>query len=241
MHQHSWFLTNTYSNTHLPDNYSLSKRHHQLFMKRLREFFPSNNIRYVVCGEYGSQSLRPHYHYVLFGINFGDLKVYRRTLRGHIIYSSQKLNDLWQLGECTLARFTPQTGSYVAGYITKSFKTSDTEAREAWSTRIHPLTGEQVRVIPEFLLASRRPGIGLPWFEKYGENLKYDDFIIVDGLKRPVPPYFLNKLPPEFLEVVKQRRKEIGKQLKHDQTEQRLMDKHDLAILDDSDKQRKGD
>lgn len=237
MHEHAWFVTATYSNEHLPDNYSLNKRHHQLFMKRLRERFDTN-IRFVMCGEYGKQTLRPHYHYILFGLNFSDLSVYRRSLKGHIIYTSEILTGLWKLGHVSIAPFSRQTGSYLAGYITKAFKSSDEEANAVYFTRIHPLTGEEVRVMPEFLLASRKPGIGLPWFEKYGQHLPYDDFIIVDGAKRPVPPYFLKKLPEELVQSMKQRRKTFAATKAADNTESRLISRHEKAQLDDGDKPR---
>lgn len=239
MHKYSWFITATYNDNNLPSNYSLNKRHHQLFMKKLRFHFNSP-IRFVCAGEYGSQTLRPHYHYILFGLPIDDLKLYKQTLKGHQLYTSSLITTIWGHGDCHVARFTKQTGSYTAGYITKAFKTSDTEKADAYYSRVHPLTGEICRVMPEFLLASRRPGIGLPWFEKYGEHLPYDDFIIVDGAKRPVPPYFLRKLGEETQAVIAQRKKEFALR-KNDHSEQRLMDRHDKGILDDRDKQRTGD
>lgn len=239
MHQHSWFITTTYSDQHLPSNYSLNKRHHQLFMKRFRFHF-NTPARFVCAGEYGTQTLRPHYHYIIFGPDLDDLQLYQQTLKGHMLYTSPTINSLWQLGQCYVARFTRQTGSYVAAYITKRFKSSDTEIADAFYTRVHPLTGEISRVMPEFLLASRRPGIGTPWFEKYGEHLPYDDFIIIDGMKRPVPPYFLRKLGEETQEIIKRRKKEFALR-KNDHSEQRLLTRYEKGILDDADHVRKGD
>jgi len=44
---------------------NLSKTDVQLFMKRLRKKH-TNTLKYYVCGEYGTQTHRPHYHMILF-------------------------------------------------------------------------------------------------------------------------------------------------------------------------------
>jgi hypothetical protein len=44
----------------------LCKRDVQLFMKRLRKENKGVNLKYYACGEYGSESDRPHYHMILF-------------------------------------------------------------------------------------------------------------------------------------------------------------------------------
>lgn len=68
-----WFVTLTYDNEHLPKGNSLDKRDVQLFLKRLRINLKRHGfdykIRYVMVGEYGSNTHRPHYHLILFGIN----------------------------------------------------------------------------------------------------------------------------------------------------------------------------
>lgn len=239
MHQTSYFITTTYSDKHLPDNYSLNKTHHQLFIKRLREHFYPTPARFVCAGEYGTNTLRPHYHYILFGITFADLKIYRRSTKGNYLYTSQTLHDLWGMGNCTIGTFTPSSASYAAGYIVKRFHASDQEAKQAWYTRIHPLTGEQVQVIPEFLLSSRRPGIGMPWFLKYGEHIPYDDFIVIEGKRRRVPRYFFNKLTEDQQAKLKQTRLANAALHAADMVDARLITKHELGILNDADYIRK--
>lgn len=60
------FVTLTYDEKHRPGDGSLCKRHLQLFMKRLRKKDESSKLRYYAVGEYGSKTLRPHYHILLF-------------------------------------------------------------------------------------------------------------------------------------------------------------------------------
>ena len=66
-HPQSSFVTLTYDDYHLPPCCSLKKRHLQLFLKRLRKNLGERRIKYFACGEYGGQTMRPHYHAILFG------------------------------------------------------------------------------------------------------------------------------------------------------------------------------
>ena len=74
-----WFCTFTYDDDHVPRSYypdpetgeaipslTLCKRDFQLLMKRIRRRFPDDHIRFFACGEYGSQTFRPHYHAIVF-------------------------------------------------------------------------------------------------------------------------------------------------------------------------------
>lgn len=68
------FITLTYDTKHVPiqpSGYmSLDKRDLQLFFKRLRKAHYvrqlSGSLRYYAVGEYGSHTMRPHYHMALF-------------------------------------------------------------------------------------------------------------------------------------------------------------------------------
>ncbi|MEM2002453.1 MAG: hypothetical protein QXT77_07410 [Candidatus Methanomethylicaceae archaeon] len=62
----SYFVTLTYSERYLPRTTGLSKRHLQLFFKRLRK--TEKNLRYYAVGEYGTQKQRAHYHIILFNL-----------------------------------------------------------------------------------------------------------------------------------------------------------------------------
>lgn len=83
-HESSYFLTLTYDNDHIPknplidydtgeiyaENATLVKKDLQDFMKRLRRAYEykgyDNKLRFFACGEYGSQTLRPHFHIIVF-------------------------------------------------------------------------------------------------------------------------------------------------------------------------------
>lgn len=114
-----------------PDSRSVSVRESQLWLKRVREWFPPQSVRYFIVGEYGGLSWRPHYHAVLFG---------PEGLR-----SGGWLESSWPHGHVMCGFAEPGAISYVTGYATKGL------------TRVHEkLAGRR----PEFCRMSLRPGLG---------------------------------------------------------------------------------
>jgi hypothetical protein len=67
-HEETTWLTLTYNDRYLPYNEELNKIDYKLWLKRIRKAYPTQKIRFYLCGEYGDNSGRPHYHIVLFGI-----------------------------------------------------------------------------------------------------------------------------------------------------------------------------
>lgn len=194
-HSASSFLTLTYSNEHLPDDMSVSIRTFQLFMKRLRKESGELKLRYFASGENGDRTHRPHYHAILFGEDFSsDRYLWKRNKDGHNLYRSPRLERIWGLGEVQIGAVTAQSAGYVARYTVK--KLGGQAAADRYVTT-HPLTGEVVRYAPPFLLMSRKPGLGAKWFEDFKGDAFPSDFVIVDGVKKPVPGYYIAKLLEE--------------------------------------------
>lgn len=199
------FVTLTYNNAHLPDDYSVDPQHHTDFMKRLRWKYARTPIRFFMCGEYGDRHKRPHYHYILFGVDFReDRYLWRRTGSGFLAYRSPGLESVWQFGNSEVGDATAASCGYVARYVLKKV-TGD--VAEPYYTRVHPLTGEVVRVRTEFTRQSNKPGIGARWFELYGSDAFPSDFLIVDGRRVSVPRYYLKKLPEDERKAVQRRRR----------------------------------
>lgn len=200
-HDRSSFLTLTYDQVHVPSNGSLDHRHFQLFAKRLRK--AGNRFRYLVAGEYGPETYRPHYHALIFGLDWSRDRTLWRT-QPHILYESPTLNELWELGHCTIGALTPETVGYVAQYTVK--KLTGDKAEEAY-TRLDLETGEEYQVKPEYAAMSRRPGIGESWFRRYHTDVYPSDEVIISsgggsgvsptkasGYKRVAPPRYYDKL-----------------------------------------------
>lgn len=191
LHERSSFITLTYSDENVPQDYSVKKRDWQLFMKRVRKEFGSG-IRFFGCGEYGDKGGRPHYHGLLFGLDFaGDRKPWAKR-DGHQVWRSEALEALWPFGQSELGSVTPSSAGYVARYCIK--KMTGPKADDRYF-RVSPIDGQSYRVETEFATMSRRPGIGTEWFRRFAGDAFPSDFLIVDGRRKPVPSFYLRKLP----------------------------------------------
>ena len=124
------FVTLTYDDEHNPRR--LEKSDLQNFFKRLRKHL-NFKIRYYACGEYGEKTKRPHYHAVIFGLSEVQASFFCRKA--------------WTSGFVYVGSFTPDSASYVAGYVCK--KLDETQPID-WNT------GELMT--KEYSTMSRRPG-----------------------------------------------------------------------------------
>lgn len=228
LHEAKSFLTLTYSDQWLPDDYSLDPKALQDFVKRLRYHAGNNKVRFFACGEYGDEGGRPHYHLIVFGEDFIDDRVpFRKTGTGHVTYISPKLQKLWPFGFSEIGNVTLESSGYVARYIMKKVTG---EAAADHYRRVHPLTGELVTVSPEFITMSKKPGIGAGWFDSFHGDCFPSDFVVVQGRKYPVPRYYLKKLDDEAAGVVVFKRKKESWLRKEDNTPDRLAVREELAL-----------
>lgn len=218
MHERNCFVTLTYSDENLPENFSVSVRTHQLFMKSLRNSI-NKPIRFFGCGEYGEQTLRPHYHYLIFDYHPTDTQFLKTTKQGNKLFTSKSLEKIWPHGHVWIGAVTYQSAAYVARYIMK--KVTGDRAPDYYS-RVHPITKKPVQVYPEFCVQSRRPGIGSTWYDKYKQDCFPSDYLVVDGKKHPVPKFYTKKLAEEELTKIKRRRKADSLPRKPDNTPVRL-------------------
>lgn len=201
LHTQNCFINLTYRDQDLPYRSSLDKKDFQLFMKRLRKKYGSN-IKVFYCGEYGSENSRPHFHAILFNLDFKDKKPWKRNKRGDMVYTSEALELLWCKGFCTLGAVTFQSAAYVARYIMKKV-TGDPAAQHY--ERIDPVTGEIYQLTPEFCHSSR--GIGKGWIERFMRDAYIagkGEFIVVDNKKIRIPRYYdkIMDEDPEFFSAL---------------------------------------
>lgn len=191
MHTENSFITLTYDNQHVPTDFSVDLPALQRFFKRLRKHLRSKKIRYFACGEYGDNTLRPHYHSLIFGHAFPDKKLHA-VRKGRRYYKSDKLNELWDDGDLNeITDVTYQTAGYVARYNHKKIVG---EKADDHYTRVSPVDGQIYRVREEFLTMSTAQGIGQTWFNKYRNDVFPSDHVIVDGKKHKVPRFYLKQL-----------------------------------------------
>lgn len=185
LYEDNCFITLTYDNEHLPLYGTLVKRDFVLFMKRLRKRFGSG-VRFFQCGEYGDKYGRPHYHAILFNLDFPD-KVLYSVRDGNNLFVSPVLNDLWGHGLCVIGAVTFDSAAYVARYVVK--KRTGKGAAEHY-TRVDSVTGEMYELVPEYATMSRRPGLAAGWFSKFSGDVYPSDFVVSRGHKMKPPRYY---------------------------------------------------
>lgn len=202
-HKSTMFLTLTYDDEHLPFTYDISKdtgeatpvstlypRDLQLFLKRLRRDYPFP-LRFFGCGEYGSQTLRPHYHLILFGLDC-QLDLLKKSSLGDNYYTSPLIAKFWSdpdsgvpLGNHLIAPATWKTCAYVARYILK--KQVDVRSADFYSKHC---------IEPPFIRCSRRPGIGYQYFVDHPDCMQYSRIACgnVDDQRSFSPPAYYKRM-----------------------------------------------
>lgn len=215
-YKHNYFVTLTYNDKYLPRNRvykydvdndiynvsyvpTLKKEHCFKFMKHLRTVFKRDyshdGIRFFMCGEYGSSSQRPHYHYNLFNLPLNDLFLFSHSKTGFPIYRSKTLERCWKYGFVTVQPYTIETARYTAQYCCKKLNKEQS-----------CLVGREM----EFVNMSRMPAIGSYWFYSNFDKILskkdgiYDDKIYISNHSNDelsvdtfrCPKAFLRKLLP---------------------------------------------
>lgn len=214
LHLVNSFITLTYDDDHVPVDGSLRYRDFQLFMKRLRKRL-GYRFRFFVAGEYGAETLRPHYHAILFGVRLPDLKLWAR--RGGIpVYTSGLLSDVWRCGRAEVGTFSQSTAAYVAGYVHK--KVGGHEAAVHYAGRS-----------PEFCHMSQ--GIGRDWLRLYYQEVLAGGEIVLDGRKLPVPEYYKRSLDQTAGFERMQHEAAVRRKLRYaDSTPERLRVRNEVAV-----------
>ena len=185
------FLTLTYDEQHVPD--SIQKNHVRNFIKRL-ERKTDRPVRYYACGEYGTQTRRPHYHAIIFNEDFLSSR-YQYVITDEL-YGNQELENVWGNGQIAIASFDNAAAFYTAGYVSK--KITDTDS---------------------FALQSRNPPIGKTWLREHYDNLYRIGTVQLEGQSIPIPEPYIRWMEQEKMltsdqvEDLKERRLEHVKTL----------------------------
>lgn len=186
------FITLTYDDDHL--NYfngtpCLVKRDVQLFMKRFRkhlyELYGIKNLKYFLVGEYGPDTLRPHYHALIFG-----LPAKWNFVRNFDI--NTQLLKIWQKGFVRVGKLNDQRIKYCAKYCTYATTLPDKyKLKEIIDNKGHVIKNP-LRV---FTCCSKYIGIGFLTIKminyyKSSRNLLYK----TNGYDYPLPRYYREKI-----------------------------------------------
>jgi len=216
-HERNCFITLTYSDANLPPNNSLNHRDFQLFVKRTRKKI---DLTYYMCGEYGEETERPHYHACIFNYDYPDRKYLKKSAAGAKIYTSDELEKTWGLGNISVQDLNNQTASYCTRYIMQ--KALGENAETAYQV-IDPETGEITQRKPPYNAMSK--GLGRAWLLKYGADVYTHDVVISRGQERRPPKYYDRLLKSGLVhfdkDAIDQARIERAKLSAHENTDER--------------------
>lgn len=217
LHKQNAFVTLTYNDEHLPKRGMLKYSDYQKFMKRLRKLY---DVRYYMCGEYGEQNGRPHYHACLFGMDFEDKEFWTTLPSGGRIYRSSILERLWPWGNSSVGDVTFESAAYCARYCVQKVTGPNAELHY----RRIDADGEY-QLPPEFNKMSLKPGIGDQFYRKWRADMYPHDYVVVNG-KEMKPPKYYDKLFkrefPDAFEEMQADREADGRRNWADNTPQRL-------------------
>lgn len=237
LHVNNCSILLTYDDVHLPFGNSLQYLDFQLFMKRLRKQFNCFDVslgmyvpRFFMCGEYGETNpitkckdgglYRPHYHALLFGLDFPDRKLDRSLDSGSKSYKSSMLSKLWPLGNAYVADMSFEIAAYIARYCCK--KITGDLAKSHYEIVLDD--GEIFDRVPEFIRMSLRPGIGAKWFSKFHKDVFPFDHVISRGVEAKPPRYYdklYSVMDPDGFEWIQYSRAQEALAQMHDNTPER--------------------
>lgn len=225
LHDRNCVVTLTYAPEHVPVSGSLFYRDFQLFMKRLRKRM-GHSIRFFMCGEYGDEKGRPHFHSLLFGCDFAADRVAFKTAgedRSRWLYTSSTLSELWKYGHSSVGEMSFASAAYVARYVLKKV---NGDAADDWYRRVDEGTGEVFDLEPEFCSMSLRPGIGADWYERFWPEVVRSGTCVLNGVEGNAPRFYMRRLRKRDegqYKVVMQKRFRDGLLRVGDQTPERLV------------------
>lgn len=170
------FLTLTYEQEPLSFNghATLVKSDLQKFWKRVRKAYPKSSktdkLKYFACGEYGSKTLRPHYHAIVY------------NLSPNVIRDSEgKAKALWTHGNVHILPCTMATIRYTCKYISKGTwqPTADDDDRQ-----------------PQFSSMSKNLGLNYltPQMVKYHVDGLVGHVTMEGGYLQKLPRYYKDKI-----------------------------------------------
>ena len=216
-YKNNYFVTLTYDDRYLPikttcntetgeiiNGYTLNKMDLKKFHHYLGVYWKRNynheGIRYYACGEYGEINERPHYHTIIFNLpNLNDLKYYKTTENGDILYTSETLSKIWgNKGYVIVGEVTWDSACYVARYVMKKQFGKEAEAYY-----------ESKAKIPEFTTMSRMPGIARNYYEENKYKMYETDELFLPGKDKIIkskPSKYFDRLyekdePKRFKEI----------------------------------------
>lgn len=176
--EYVYFATLTYSDEYVPSE--LNKHDGQKFVKYLRKLIKPYEMRYILAGEYGGRTGRPHYHMIIFtNYKFDLIHPRQNSKSSGVLYECELMQKAWlhkgfiQVGFDLDFQSFPYVVSYSnKGYV-KQRQNVEKKVFENYINQIYMdpnLTGFQKYILfdlnfkhykqAEFMTFSKKPPLG---------------------------------------------------------------------------------
>ena len=182
----------------------------QLWLKRFRRLIEPDKVRFFASGEYGENfTQRPHYHVIMFGIDNEHpiFKEKRPVVRhGKIDHYYIQNFPSWRYGQVEISATPLDAGAvrYATKYVGKKHRGRD-------AVRIY----KDMMKHPEFILMSRKPGIGADGLKKLLSYYEHNPYGHCGKRVIALPRYIIDKIDElvdyDFKELLKIRNAEYRK------------------------------
>lgn len=226
----SYFITLTFNNENLGDG-ELNHSEWAQFIKNFRRKFCEakhcklkdrggknhgreysktfKKIKQVMCGEYGDQFGRKHFHGIIFNHEFTDARFTGfYSQKGNPIYTSDSLAEAWGKGSVQVEQVTFDLALYVGAYVTDLH--DEPEANHGHKKKQYGRFGK---------------GIGLEWIRKYWRDVLISGRVKTLDRDYPAPRYFLKKIEEMYPDEYERYKRE--NYLKKQELRKKLISKGD--------------
>lgn len=225
----SCFITLTYSDEHLPPNKSLSVEDLSDFFKRLRSnveyhLGKDHKIKYFACGEYGPKTHRPHYHAIIFGLQWDNPEHAKLIKDSWRKCAPWMWLPRWKRGRLrrAIAPVCMQSIRYVAGYVLKKAVDNSIDTYLEYLDRHLSIRLQKV-------FQTQSNGIGRRYAEKHADMIRSR----CSCYNKPVPRYYRKLLRiktfnnPAFAHIVEKQEREFREFVRVDNIQRSLQPTRD--------------
>lgn len=161
-----------------------------LFLKRLRSYYPDEKLRYYAVSEYGPTSFRPHWHLLLFS----NSERFSKTV-------CENVSKAWSYGRCDASLSRGFAAPYVASYVNSFVALPDFYTQMPKVVRpksFHSIGFTESNLFPREVRVSE--------IDKVADKCLNGVFVERNGYFRSIKPSwpYLLRLFPRFSESIRQ-------------------------------------
>lgn len=247
-HKYAYFITLTYDDEHLDIpklvtdgqkfyrndgtwNGTLKKKHMDTFLHTIREDARKKgyeNIKYFYCGEYGTQTKRPHYHLILFGYPIDHRLDYDTKIdKNHKIHwKNEYIDRIWgkSFQKDKYSPFKDKNGNKIPASVNDIAEVEWSDCAYVARYCMKKLEHEGINYyelgkVPEFIHMSQ--DIGMQYYRDHKQEIYQTDSLIMKSVKgntttyKPPKAYDrqYEKEHPEEFKKIKKKRTEIAEHI----------------------------